>query len=350
MKLSHSLVIVIRCLMLMLLFTLSRGVIASSNCNVATSSYSIDYGNVTVQRDIAVGQAISGVFYGPSQIAYNCTTTNNIVFVGVKSRLSRAAFSDGNIVVYNTNVPGVGIEIGGYGASDGGNASCYITQNCYPYSGTDWQGLMGLGCIQACAPSLRLQPYFRLIKTGNIVSSSLSGQFAAGIAGERVYNGGLTGKWYAEIPISFGAGSITQVACSITTPSLVFPIGDIPASAFGTTIGTMPINAQNTQNLGLNCDAYANINVSLSGTQNSDVSSTTSVLALTGQGSAGVAKGVGVQIVYNGTPLVLNNRIVLKQSAGGQETFPLTARYYQTKTAVTTGTANASATLNLTYQ
>ncbi|MCL6720425.1 fimbrial protein [Klebsiella sp. T2.Ur] len=106
---------------------------------------------------------------------------------------------------------------------------------------------------------------------------------------------------------------------------------------------------RNTQNLGLNCDVGANINVSLSGTQNPDISDS-SVLALTGQGGAGVAKGVGVQIVYNGAPLMLNNRIVLKTSSGGQETFPLTARYYQTRTTVSTGTANASATLNLTYQ
>jgi type 1 fimbria pilin len=142
---------------------------------------------------------------------------------------------------------------------------------------------------------------------------------------------------------------VTQVACSITTPNLTFPIGDILATSFGSTVGTTPVEAQNTQNLGLNCDAGANINVSLSGTQNPDVS-TTSVLALTGQGTIGIAKGVGVQVLYNGTPLVLNNRIVLKQSSGGQETFPLTARYYQTKTSVSTGVANASATLNLTYQ
>jgi hypothetical protein len=35
-------------------------------------------------------------------------------------------------------------------------------------------------------------------------------------------------------------------------------------------------------------------------------------MALTGQGSAGTAKGVGVQLLYNGTPLVLNSRLLLK--------------------------------------
>lgn len=85
------------------------------------------------------------------------------------------------------------------------------------------------------------------------------------------------------------------------------------------------------------------------GTQNPDVG-TASVLALTNQGDADVAQGVGVQLLYNGSPLILNNRLVLKSSTGGQETFPITARYYQTRTTVTTGKANASATLDLTYQ
>ncbi|MGU3525446.1 fimbrial protein [Enterobacteriaceae bacterium C23F] len=339
----------LKCCFGLAILLLSSYSFASSNCTVVGSAHVINYGAVVVQRDLAIGQPITSTIYGGYQKDYSCTTVNNIVFIGVKSYRSRASFTDGNIIVYTTNLPGVGIEIGGYGVSDGGNASCYITQGCYPYSGSDWQGLMGYGCTASCNPQLYLQPYFRLIKIGAIQSGGLTGQFAAAIAGERVFQGGLTGKWYGEIPISFGSGSVTQVACSITTPSLTFPIGDILASSFGTSVGATPSAAQNTQNLGLNCDAGANINVSLQGTQNPDVS-TTSVLALTGQGSADVASGVGVQLVYNGSPLVLNNRIVLKQSAGGQETFPITARYYQTKTAVTTGKANASATLDLTYQ
>lgn len=54
----------------------------------------------------------------------------------------------------------------------------------------------------------------------------------------------------------------------------------------------------------------------LTGPQNPDVSDNT-VLALTGQGSAGVARGVGVQLVYNNTPLTLGNNLVLKRTTGG---------------------------------
>jgi type 1 fimbria pilin len=87
----------------------------------------------------------------------------------------------------------------------------------------------------------------------------------------------------------------------------------------------------------------------LTGIQQPDVSDS-SILALSGQGNAGVAEGVGVQLLYNAAPLTLNSNLVLKRSAGGQELFPITARYYQTRSSVTTGSANASATLTLTYQ
>ena len=56
------------------------------------------------------------------------------------------------------------------------------------------------------------------------------------------------------------------------------------------------------------------------------------------------------ELLYNGAPLAINSPLLLKRSSGGQETLPLTARYYQTLTSVESGSANATATLNLTYQ
>lgn len=243
--------------------------------------------------------------------------------------------------VYQTNVPGVGISFGWYDEVNGGPS--YLSGTSYIKSsdlaGYEYNSSTGYFY------NFKSQPIIRLWKTGNITSGSLSGQIAAFYAYATANKTTPT----SDVPVYAGTGKIIQVACSISTPNLVFPIGDILVSRFGSAIGFTPVNASNTQNLGLNCDAGANINVSLAGTQNPDVG-TTSVLALTNQGNSDVAQGVGVQILYNDSPLVLNERIVLKTSSGGQETFPLTARYYQTKTAVTTGKANASATLNLTYQ
>ncbi|MBB1201746.1 hypothetical protein EGM70_15775 [Enterobacteriaceae bacterium 89] len=281
----------------------------------SSKSYDIVPPNIIVQRDTAVGSVIYTTETARLDGILSCTAGG-----GYYGEMTLFTTPTSIPDVYQTNVPGVGVSVG---------TTWYFESpaNFRPNA-----------IAQAWNFPARTVNF---VKTGPITSMKLSsGQLG------RIYGDGdkVTALSYNLI-----GSQITQVACSITAPNLIFPIGDIPAASFGSSVGTTPSGAQNTQNLGLNCDAGANINISLQGTQNPDVS-TTSVLALTGQGNTDVAKGVGVQLLYNGSPLVLNNRIVLKRSAGGQETFPITARYYQTKTAVTTGKANASATLDLTYQ
>jgi len=102
-----------------------------------------------------------------------------------------------------------------------------------------------------------------------------------------------------------------------------------------------------TQNLGLNCDSGTNITVTLNGTKNTDMQDD-SVLAL--NPVTDTAKGIGVQLLYNNQPLKIGTPLQMKVSTGGQETFPLTARYIQTKDSVTPGHADATAVLNIIYQ
>lgn len=176
-----------------------------------------------------------------------------------------------------------------------------------------------------------------IIKTGPITSGLVSSGVLGTISGDN----GVVG--YTE---NFIGAWVTVLACSINTPQIQVPLDDVIAGSL-TSIGTTA--KPKTFNLGLSCDAGARVNVKMTGTQNSD-SSANGVLQLSGAGSAGVATGVGIQILYNNSPLKLNKNIVLKTSPGGQETFPFVAQYYQTKSTVTTGDANATATLNLTYQ
>lgn len=277
-----------------------------------------NFGTVIVQRDTPPGTVLKSVTlnYGAPGAVMGCTSAWTEI-----GRMTVFTTLSGINNVFNTNLNGIGIRL----------RTTYATFNYTYYAGAnDYIGT---------ASNITAE----LIKTssGAVSGGSLtSGVFATRYIGE-------SSSYHIDLGI--GSSNIIPVACSLMTPNLNFPIGDVLASSFGSSVGTVPAGAQNTQNLGLNCDSGANINVALNGTQNPDVGST-SVLALTNQGSTDVAKGVGVQILYNGSPLILNNRIVLKQSSGGQETFPITARYYQTKTAVTTGKANATATLDLTYQ
>lgn len=278
--------------------------------------FNIQQPAVYVQRDAPVGTVISSfITNGTGDIDY-CTGTGTITYEMIK-------FSNPSAIpnYYNTNVPGVGISLRFT------SAGWYFSKN-RQYS-------VSSPTVTVVAPL-----EVTLIKTGEITSGAIGS--------------GLLAKAYGDdgiqsLAVNFTGNQVTQLACSITTPDLSFPLGDISAANFGSAVGTVPSGAQNTQNLGLDCDTNANINVMLQGTQNPDAGAR-SVLALTGQGNVDVAKGVGVQLLYNGAPLELNSRIVLKRSAGGQESFPVTARYYQTQPTVTTGKANASATLDLTYQ
>ncbi|CAM4079293.1 MULTISPECIES: fimbrial protein [Lelliottia] len=287
----------------------------------------VSIGAMTVQRDAPVGTIIGTVTLTNSTRSVNCSDA------GTMSRYRTLTYSGGvqsplpNI--YRTNLTGVGIQ------TDPSEA--YFTNPAQLFQSTN----SGAGIVFANHHTIIIN----VIKTGDIVSGTL----AMGEIANEQFDNGSGGRITSESVTMSGGNSITVLACGLSTQTLTFPIGDVFASTFGSTPGTIPSGAQTTQNLGLNCATGANINVTLSGIQNPDVSDN-SVLALTGQGSAGVAQGVGVQLLYNGSPLRINSRMVMKQSSGGQESLPLTARYYQTKTAVTTGSANTSATLNLTYQ
>lgn len=304
----------------------------ADNCMLDTAgTHNLNLGNYIVQRDAPVGSDITSTSPNFGNTGHLWAVANDYCYMNLVITYN-GAVPAGITDVYKTNLEGVGIKLG---ASDtlsyywGSPAPGKVMHNGSAYY------IGGTGIYPA---------YIALVKTGPITS----GQLTSGEVGyETVY--GIDQTTYPGQSFTISNGSVTQVACSIKTPNLTFPIGDVLATKFGTSVGTLPDGGENTQNLGLDCDAGANINVSLNGTQNPDLSDN-SILALTGQGDAGVASGVGVQLLYNDAPLKLNNRIVLKKSDGGQETFPIKARYYQTKTAVTTGTANASATLELTYQ
>jgi type 1 fimbria pilin len=313
-------------------------------CSYVNSGYTVNVGTVVVQRDVPINSYVTTQKKGPDQKAWdNCTGSLSHGSYG-QFNIFSSLTPDGKIdsrSIFKTTLAGTGLAIGGSGSFVSGGNGC-----SYSYAPDD-NYIKDDTTIALCQNSAGLydlpmwaQPYVRVVKTGNMEGGSLSGKIA--YLAESKHNSAMP-----EIPV-YISGSIVVIKCAITTPTMTFPIGNVPASDFGTKVGFIPTKTS-TQNLGLDCDADANINVQLSGTQNPDVS-TKSVLALNGQGDAGTASGVGVQLLYNGTPLEINKNIVMKKSSGGQEMLPITARYYQTKTAVTTGDASTSATLALTYQ
>ncbi|MDU2942913.1 MAG: fimbrial protein [Citrobacter sp.] len=282
----------------------------------------IDIGTIYVQRDIPVGQKIGTIklpapFTGPW---FGCQGGELISVSMFRDAIS------GFPHIYSTGIPGVGIKV------------YYTAFTQDTFDNPPRTGTMGQGAIPVDGSGLGQGVTVELYKTGPITSKNID-------------SGLYFQKTYGDLEVVRGsivAGQVIQLACSLNSSTITVPLPDALGSEFtarGTTKG------ERTFTIDLNCDAGARINASLSGTQSAETSND-SILALSGAGTSGVAKGIGIQLLYDGTPLKLNNNIVLKTSAGGQEFPPgtFTARYFQTKDNVTAGSANATATLNITYQ
>ncbi|MDG1642940.1 Fimbria adhesin protein [Klebsiella huaxiensis] len=277
----------------------------------------VGFGTVNVQRDTPPGATIASTVspgYAKAKITSDtgesCPGNYSMVYLsGVESSISG---------VYKTNLDGVGIKVNGMP----GDFSLPPVTPSYVFN-------LGYYTVS-------------LVKTGNITPGLLT----PGLIAQAWF--GTPGSYFTKISLDANS-QVNVLSCSISSQVLNFDLGSVSAAEFGSAAGFTPSHTD-TQNLGLNCNPGANINVELKGVQNPDASANASVLALTGQGGDNVADGVGVQLLYNNAPIQLNNRLMLKQSPGGLESFPIMARYYQTKSLVKAGEANATATLDMTYQ
>lgn len=296
---------------------------AYSACNsMSPQTTSVSLGDILVRADTAIGTRIfTSTIPGVGVYSYGCS--GNVSF-GLLMTYTAKLSSYGQHV-YDTPLAGVGIRVFNINSS----GPTYESPHRLLYSSNSpasWTWDSG---------------YMELIKTGPITSGTLPADTLAKV--EMLGNDGI---YHDAIFINTTGGSVKVPACSINTPNVPVPLDDVLATSLKLVGSTAK---PKVFEIGLNCEANARITAKLSGTKNTDTNAV-GVLQLANFGAAGVATGVGIQIIYNKSPLALNNSFTLKTSSGAQETFPFTAQYYQTKSNVTTGTANAIATLDLTYE
>ncbi|NTX67967.1 type 1 fimbrial protein [Lelliottia amnigena] len=152
------------------------------------------------------------------------------------------------------------------------------------------------------------------------------------------------GKGYQTLAnMNINGGNIVSV-CSVKDANISVPMGTVYDSEF---TGPGSNSAEVKFKVAVNCPANSNVYVIMGGTADSDMTDG-SVLALTP--SEGNATGIGAQILYDGTPLKLNEKLFMKKAAGGDESLQFSARYIQTKPSITPGHANATGTLTITYE
>ena len=238
----------IQAILLLCLLTGWNNSVRAGTCTTITPQVStLSVGTINVQRDAPVGTV---VFSGAATYTGSYLTgCSNPLMLGFSMRYNNATLSSYGNHVYNTNISGIGIRFSSnYVFENPANTFSYNAQTSY----VDWYG----GTIE-------------LVVTGPVSSGALT----PGVIGVVMLQGS-DGVYRDGLTTQLTSGTINALACSITTPQLTFPIGDISASAFGTAIGTTPAGAQNTQNLGLTCTPGTNISVSLGGIQNPDSSNT----------------------------------------------------------------------------
>ncbi|WP_240702170.1 fimbrial protein [Trinickia terrae] len=143
--------------------------------------------------------------------------------------------------------------------------------------------------------------------------------------------------------------SFTSYTCDIDTGSrsISVPLGDMREDKF-TGIGTT--SPDKTFHINLNCtQPSGTYNVALTFNATADSSHAPGVLALTSDANS--ASGVGIQLLMNGTPVSFNTALSAGvATANTTLSIPMTARYYQTASAVKPGKANGIATFVVSYK
>ncbi|MCP6445703.1 type 3 fimbria adhesin subunit MrkD, partial [Klebsiella pneumoniae] len=102
---------------------------------------------------------------------------------------------------------------------------------------------------------------------------------------------------------------------------------------------------------GLSETGYANISTSFSGTLATSTTATMGAL-LNEKAGSGMAKGIGIQVLKDGSPLQFNKKYTVGR-LNNQETryitIPLHARFYQYGPTTSTGEVESHMIFNLTY-
>lgn len=277
-----------------------------------------DIGTVYTSPDMPIGTVLYSYSFPDVMLTPYC----NPVASATMTMLTANQLSSYGNSVYDTPIKGVGIRVSVWGIYA---ESPSITVN------------IPMGTSVYGPTAYTRNTTVELVKTGPISAGTTSLERIMGIEVEA--KGGIN---YLVI------NNITIVAstCTTSTTNIQITLDDILASKMNSVGSTY--NPKNF-NVGLNCDPGARVSATLRGNDNPDTSAD-GVLQLSNAGSDDVADGVGIQILSNSIPMPLDKLMPLKTFTGTQETLPFTVQYYQTKSEIKTGKANATATLEITYQ
>lgn len=139
---------------------------------------------------------------------------------------------------------------------------------------------------------------------------------------------------------------VTAQGCMALSGDQTVRFHDVYSSSFkgkGTTAGHADFN------IGIECTEKIEPTITFSARTISGAPE--SIIQLNRANAANTAKGIGVQILYMGTPVPIGKPFVVGHSdRNARYNLPFTARYYQTDDRITGGKANATAHFTVQYE
>lgn len=301
---------------------------------------------ITVPRDLPAGSKIGGEVSSAINESFNCDVSGNGVKTGLYVRAnntSNSGYKNGSIVIYETNVAGIGFAIGV-------RSSC-STRNLW-VSGNNALVSFGLGSLTQCASvnaslSSTIETIFvQLYKIGDVTPGKINVPEVAGVGvvEEPTPAANINDFRLVDL-VSSSAIEIQQ--CTIKTKNVTTKMGNL----FDSDLAELGSTSENKAvDITLNCEAGTNVWGSVSATQDME-GSQPGAIKLTGAGTNGVAAGVALQLLdENNKVVVLDEKNKLVTAANkGDVKINWKARYIRTGD-IKPGTANATATLSITYE
>ncbi|MDE7590856.1 fimbrial protein [Enterobacter bugandensis] len=304
--------------------------VAKANCIFTISNsrvFKATIPDIEVSANLPIGGVIATVTTNASGVKWmTCTGTNNSILY--KMTGNWGSYAD---YVQNTNLAGVGVKM----TVPLPPGTIFLPNSDKYYSTLN----VPAGVYYDDYPST-----LTFIKTGEITAGTVYNWSVSGSLRDQSTNG--SGGAPGSAGINFFDFNIKIATCNVSSRNLSIQLGNVPADSFGDTPGALFGNVgQDTLNIA--CDKSQNVKLRLDGNESTDLPG---AIDLDNKGAAGVADGVGI---------VFSNDTLGKLPLGTDMPFAtaitnaaltIGAQYIQTKPNVKAGTANATATLTLTYE
>lgn len=310
---------------------------ASGTCGSLTLGWgnAILLGSVTLSPLAPVGSIIGSEFstnlVGPLGATLAPSSTNKppyyFTFTIQKPVASNVTYN--GATVYQTGYSGIGLAVWGDSYTSGPKILISNTTTAGSYS-----------------KNLN----FAFIKTGTVTASGgISVNLFSNMAIQCQNSSGatITSPIFDNSTSSIVMSSLITPACAVTNTAINVPLGDIKRTVFTGVGSASP--AQNFS-IPLSCVKSSKVNISIAPGASGAYNATTGVINIDPATSGVKATGVGIQLIYNNAAIPLNTAQSVGSVTGeGAFNVPLSARYYQTASTVTAGSANGTATFVMTY-